>query len=67
LRTTRADEIRRLLASPDVALGSVSAVTEDGSRAAYGVPSAVNRLLVMNAEPVPGRAAVLLLREAIGY
>jgi hypothetical protein len=34
---------------------------------AYGVPSAINRLLVRNAEPRPGRATVLLLREAIGY
>jgi hypothetical protein len=119
-RATQGDEIRRLLASPDVVLGSVSAVTEDGSlvaasgsgsqlpsyaggaglrifivgaqkvvadlpaalrrikehalplesarsQMAYGVPSAINRLLVMNAEPFPGRAVVLLLREAIGY
>ncbi|WP_326836696.1 LUD domain-containing protein [Amycolatopsis rhabdoformis] len=35
--------------------------------AAYGWPSAVNRLLVLNAEPFPGRATVLLLREAIGF
>ena len=34
---------------------------------AYGRPSAINRLLLLNAEPVPGRATVLLLREAIGY
>jgi ketosteroid isomerase-like protein len=34
---------------------------------AYGAPSAVNRLLVLNAEPRPGRATVLLLREPIGY
>ena len=34
---------------------------------AYGQPSAVNRLLVLNAEPHPGRATVLLLREAIGF
>ncbi|MFH8487682.1 nuclear transport factor 2 family protein [Streptomyces longisporoflavus] len=37
------------------------------SRAAYGMPSAVNRLLILNAEPRPGRGTVLLLREAIGY
>ncbi|MFI1924265.1 MULTISPECIES: nuclear transport factor 2 family protein [unclassified Streptomyces] len=37
------------------------------ARAAYGTPSAVNRLLVLNAEPHPGRGTVLLLREAIGY
>lgn len=35
--------------------------------AAYGTPSAVNRLLVLNAEPEPGRGVVLLLREAIGF
>ncbi len=119
-RTTEADEIRRLIASPDVSIGSVAAVTETGSlviasgsgsqlpgyaggaaRAvwivgaqkvvpdlttalrrvedhclpletertmkAYGSPSAVNRLLVLNAEPQPGRGVVLLLREAIGF
>jgi hypothetical protein len=119
-RRTDADAIRRLLASPDVVVGSVAAVTETGSLviasatgsqlpayaggagraiwvvgaqkvvpdltaalrrvedhvlplesaralAAYGQPSAVNRLLVLNAEPHPGRATVLLLREAIGF
>ena len=119
-RATGADEIRRLIASPDVVVGSVAAVTETGSlvvasnsgrqlpgyaggaaraiwiigaqkvvpdlgtalrrveehalplesvraQSAYGQPSAVNRLLVLNAEPHPGRATVLLLREAIGF
>ena len=119
-RATGADEIRRLLASPDVAVGSVAAVTETGSlvvasgsgsqlpaysggsaraiwivgaqkvvpdldtalrrveehalplesaraQAVYGQPSAINRLLVLNAEPHPGRGIVLLLREAIGF
>lgn len=37
------------------------------AQAAYGQPSAVNRLLVLNAEPHPGRAVVLLLREAVGF
>jgi len=37
------------------------------SMVAYGQPSAVNRLLVLNADPFPGRATVLLLREAIGF
>ncbi|MBD0424709.1 LUD domain-containing protein [Streptomyces sp. TRM S81-3] len=37
------------------------------AQAVYGVPSAVNRLLILNAEPRPGRGTVLLLREAIGY
>jgi L-lactate utilization protein LutC len=37
------------------------------ARAAYGQPSAINRLLVLNAELHPGRCTVLLLREAIGF
>ncbi len=119
-RVTGADDIRRLLASPDVAVGSVQAVTETGSlvvasgsgsqlpgyaggaaraiwvvgaqkvvpdlpaalrrvedhclplesartQVAYGRPSAVNRLLILNAESRPGRGTVLLLREAVGF
>jgi L-lactate utilization protein LutC len=119
-RAAGADDIRRLLASPDVVVGSVAALTETGSlvvasgsgsqlpsyaggaaraiwvvgaqkvvpdlstalrrvedhvlplesvrtQAAYGWPSAVNRLLILNAEPYPGRSTVLLLREAIGF
>jgi hypothetical protein len=34
---------------------------------AYGQPSAINHLLILNAEPFPGRSTVLLLREAIGF
>jgi hypothetical protein len=34
---------------------------------AYGQPSAINHLLIVNAEPYPGRSTVLLLREAIGF
>ena len=34
---------------------------------AYGQPSAINHLLVVNAESRPGRGTVLLLREAIGF
>jgi hypothetical protein len=119
-RATQMDEIRRLLASPDVIVGSVAAITETGSlvvasasgsqlpgyaggsaraiwivgaqkvvpdlstalrrvedhclplesaraQVAYGQPSAINRLLILNAEPHPGRGTVLLLREAIGF
>ena len=119
-RATQMDEIRRLLASPDVIVGSVAAVTETGSlvvasasgsqltgyaggsaraiwivgaqkvvpdlstalrrveehclplendrvQKVYGGPSAINRLLILNAEPHPGRGTVLLLREAIGF
>jgi L-lactate utilization protein LutC len=119
-RATQMAEIWRLLASPDVIVGSVHAVTETGSlvaasasgsqlpgyaggatraiwvvgaqkvvpdldtalrrveehclpleseraRLVYGQPSATNRILILNAEPHPGRGTVLLLREAIGY
>ncbi len=119
-RATEFDEIRRMVAAPDVFVASVAAVTETGSlviasgsgsqlpacaggaasaiwvvgaqkvvpdlstalrrveehalpleneraQAVYGQPSAVNRLLVLNAEPQPGRGTVLLLREAIGF
>lgn len=37
------------------------------AQAAYGQPSAINRLLILNAEPDAGRGIVLLLREAIGF
>ena len=37
------------------------------AQAAYGQASAINRLLILNAEPQPGRGTVLLLREAIGF
>ena len=37
------------------------------AQAIYGKPSAINRLLILNAEPHPGRGTVLLLREAIGF
>jgi hypothetical protein len=119
-RVAEADQFRRLIASPDIIVGSVAALTETGSLviasgsgsqlpgyaggaahaiwivgaqkvvpdlntalrrveehslplesartvAAYGWPSAVNRLLILHAEPHPGRSTVLLLREVIGY
>jgi hypothetical protein len=37
------------------------------AQAVYGWPSAINRMLILNAEAYPGRATVLLLREAIGF
>ena len=119
-RVTGADDIRLLLASPDVVVGSVAALTETGSlvvasasgsqlpayaggaaraiwiagaqkvvpdlpaalrrvedhclplesartQVAYGSPSAITRLLILNAELQPGRGIVLLLRQAIGF
>jgi hypothetical protein len=39
----------------------------DRAMKVYGVPSAINRLLVLNAELHSGRGTVLLLREAIGF
>jgi hypothetical protein len=39
----------------------------DRAMKAYGQPSAVNRVLILNAEPHAGRGTVLLLREAIGF
>jgi hypothetical protein len=43
------------------------ALENDRAMKAYGRPSAVNRLLILNAETGPGRGTVLLLREAIGF
>ncbi|WP_029137081.1 LUD domain-containing protein [Nakamurella lactea] len=37
------------------------------SQAVYGYPSAINRMLILNAEYEPERGTVLLLREAIGF
>jgi hypothetical protein len=39
----------------------------DRAMKVYGKPSAINRLLILNAELEPGRGIVLLLREAIGF
>ena len=119
-RKTQADEIRRLSAAPDVMLGSVHAVTEDGvlltasmgggqlgpyvsgagrvilvigtqkivsdlwaglrriydyalpledARAfkAYGIHSAVNKLLIINREITPGRITVVFVDEVLGF
>jgi YkgG family uncharacterized protein len=127
-RATEGDDMRRLLASPDIVVGSVAAITETGSLVVasasgsqlpayaggaagaiwvvgaqkvvpdlstalrrveeyslplenaramkvYGTGSAINRLLILNAEPpkiygssLPNpRRTVLLLREAIGF
>ena len=39
----------------------------DRAQKVYGQPSAINRVLILNAEPHPGRGTVLLLREVIGF
>ena len=119
-RQTRADEIRRLSAAPEVMLGSVHAVTETGSllaasmggsqlgpyvsgaervillvgtqkivsdleeglrrieeyafpledaraQAAYGIHSAVNKVLIINREITPGRITVVFVDEVLGF
>ena len=119
-RKTQADEIRRLSAAPDVMLGSVHAVTENGAlitasmsgsqlgpyamgagqvilvvgtqkivpdleeglrrideyafpledaraQEAYGIHSAVNKILIINGEITPGRITVVLVDEALGF
>jgi hypothetical protein len=37
------------------------------AQAAYGVRSGINKLLVINAELVPGRTSVVLIHDAIGF
>jgi len=117
---TQGDDMRKSLAAPEVVIGSVHAVSEDGHvvigsmtgsqlapyaagaakviwivgaqkvvadletalrrlnsysypqedtrvRAAYGIPSSVNKVLIVSREPVPGRINVVLVRDAIGF
>jgi hypothetical protein len=119
-REMQAREMRQLSASPDWVVGSVHALTEDGSiliasasgsqlapvvsgaghvilvvgaqkivpdfdtglrriydyclpledrraRQAYGVPSGVNNVLVINKEVAPGRITAILINEAVGF
>ncbi|CAL9653205.1 LUD domain-containing protein [Streptomyces sp. enrichment culture] len=40
---------------------------DERAKKAYGVPSSLNRILILNKEPHPGRGTVLLVREAIGF
>jgi hypothetical protein len=37
------------------------------AQAVYGRPSAINKLLIVNAEPHSGRTTVLLVRHPIGF
>jgi L-lactate utilization protein LutC len=39
----------------------------DRAMQVYGRPSAINRVLILNAEPEAGRGTILLLRQAIGF
>lgn len=117
---TQGDELRRHRAAPEVVVGSVHAITEDGQlvaasfsgsqlapyasgaaqavwlvgaqkivpdlatalaridrysyplederlQRAYGVRSAVSKILIINREIASGRATVVLVREAIGF
>ena len=119
-RATQQREIRRLTASPDVLVGSVQAITEQGqvllasaigsqlSSAAYGAgsviwvvgthklvltldegfrrireysypledvrthqvygqPSAINKLLIVNGEVLPGRITIVLVKQNLGF
>lgn len=119
-RKTQAREMNRLGAAPEVAVGSVHAITEDGhvliasatgsqlpayvygagkviwvagiqkivkntdegikriydhvfslederARAAYGMGSGVNKLLIINKEVAPGRITLILVKEKLGF
>src|SRR5579859_2268810 len=118
-RATQQREIRHLAASPDVLVGSVHAITEQGqvliasaagnqlgaaafgasrviwvvgtqklvrtledglrrireycqpledarTRVAYGQPSAINKILIVNGE-LPGRITIILVKENLGF
>jgi LUD domain len=119
-REMQGREMRQLAAAPDFVVGSVHAVTEEGSlliasasgsqlgplvsgaghvifviggqkivpdvgaglrrvqeycfpledrraREAYGVPSGVNNVLIINRSVTPGRISALLVRESLGF
>jgi L-lactate utilization protein LutC len=119
-REMQAREMRQLAAAPDFVVGSVHAVTEDGSlliasasgsqlgpvasgaghvilviggqkvvpdlttalrriqeyclpledrraREAYGLPSGINNILVINRVVIPARITALLVRESLGF
>jgi len=119
-RATQHREIRRLTASPDVLVGSVQAITDQGqvliasatgsqltpaaagagniiwvvgthklvssveeglrrireycyprederARQVYGQPSAINKILILHGEHVPGRITVVLVEQPLGF
>lgn len=119
-RVIQRNEMRQLLASPDVLVGSVHAITEQGeimlasatgsqlgpaawgaglviwvvgtqklvptlsdglrrireyslpleserAQQAYGQTSAINKLLIINAETYPGRITIVLVKQQLGF
>jgi acyl-CoA hydrolase len=119
-RSTQMAEIKRLSSAPDVAIGSVHAITEDGKvlvgsgsgsqlspyvygagkviwvvgsqklvpdvetglkrlqlysypkedlrmRERYGMPSGLNKILIINGDRPAGRSTVVLVREPVGF
>lgn len=119
-RVTQRNEMRKLLASPDVLVGSVHAITEQGeimlasatgsqlgpaawgaglviwvvgtqklvrtlsdglrrireyslpleserAQQAYGQTSAINKLLIIDAEAYPGRITIVLVKQQLGF
>ena len=119
-RTTQQREMRRLAAGPDVLVGSVHAITEQGqvliasavgiqlssaaygagsviwvvgtqklvrtledglrriqeysypledvrTRQVYGQASAINKLLIINGEMLPGRITIVLVKQNLGF
>lgn len=119
-RVTQRNEMRELLASPDVLVGSVHAITEQGeimlasatgsqlgpaawgaglviwvvgtqklvrtlsdglrrireyclpleserAQQAYGQTSAINKLLIIDAEAYPGRITIVLVKQQLGF
>lgn len=119
-RTTQQREMRRLVASPDVLVGSIQAITQTGqvliasasgsqlgpaasgagkiiwvvgthklvrtledgqrrlqeyclpfedvrTRQVYGQPSAINKLLIVQGEHLPGRITIILVKQPLGF
>jgi hypothetical protein len=58
LAAARAGDFERLLAFP---------LEDARARAAYGVQSGVNKLLIVNREVQPGRITIVLVDEVLGF
>ena len=65
---TQAQDMKAIGGQPDYALGSVHAITRDGTRAqvAYGQHSQVGKILEIHQE-LPGRIHIVLIRQQVGY